>query len=154
MIRETINNLIAIAMKEHNQERLDTLRLIKNQLLVLEKSGQEYTEQAELKTLMKMVSSHEDSIKQFNSAGRNDLAEKELKELEIIKEFIPEQPSDEDIEKYTSIVVSQYLSDNSLSMSDLNMKHMKPIMTIVKEKYDTPTVGKIVSQCIQKIIKN
>ena len=52
MLRDTINTLIAEAMKEHNQERLDVLRLIKNQLLVLEKSGQEYNEQSELKTLM------------------------------------------------------------------------------------------------------
>lgn len=150
MLKDNINTLIAEAMKEHNQERLDVLRLIKNQLLVLEKSGQEYTEQSELKTLMKMVSSHEDSIKQFNEAGRNDLSEKEQKELVIIKEFIPEQPSDEDIINYTNDVIKQFLVVNSLMEDDLGMKHMKQILTLVKEKYDTPNVGRIVSTSIQK----
>lgn len=149
MLRDTINTLIAEAMKEHNQERLDVLRLIKNQLLVLEKSGQEYNEQSELKTLMKMVSSHEDSIKQFNLAGRLDLAEKEEKELVIIKEFIPEQPSDEDVANYTNTVIKQFLVDNELDEKQLGMRHMKPILALVKEKYDTPNVGRIVSVCIQ-----
>ena len=96
-----------------------------------------------------MVSSHEDSIKQFNLAGRLDLAEKEEKELVIIKEFIPEQPSDEDVANYTNTVIKQFLVDNELDEKQLGMRHMKPILALVKEKYDTPNVGRIVSVCIQ-----
>ena len=154
MLKENINNLIAEAMKTHQSDRLETLRLIKNQLLVLEKSGHPYTEESELKTLMKMVSSHEDSIKQFEDAKRQDLADKERLELNIIKEYIPEQPSDEDIEKYTNEVIEQYMVNNSLSNDDLGMRHMKPIMELVKAKYNTPNVGKIVSNVLKnKIFK-
>lgn len=154
MLKNEINSLIAKAMKNRETERLDTLRLIKNQLLVLEKSGQEYTEETELKTLLKMVSSHEDSIKQFKEANRIDLVEKEENELKIIKEFIPEQPSDDEITDYTNYVIKNFLVNNNLSEADLEMRHMKSILTLVKEKYNAPNVGKIVLETLKnKIIK-
>lgn len=152
MLKNEINSLIAEAMKNRETERLDTLRLIKNQLLVLEKSGQEYTEGTELKTLLKMVSSHEDSIKQFKEANRIDLVEKEENELKIIKEFIPEQPSDDEITDYTNYVIKKFLVNNHLSETDLGMKHMKPILMLVEAKYDTPNVGKIVSETLKNKI--
>lgn len=148
LLKDNINTLIASAMKERDAERLETLRMIKAQLVNLEKSGVDYNEQAETKALLKMVSAHEDSIKQFEAAGRNDLAEQERKELEIIKEFVPEQPSDEDIEKYAIAVIDCYV-DSLENKEDFGMKHMKNILARVKERYNTPTVGKIVSECVK-----
>ena len=62
MLKDKIDALIQSAMLEKNNDRVDTLRLMKSQMLVAEKSGEEYTEQVEMKLLLKMKASIEDSV--------------------------------------------------------------------------------------------
>ena len=72
----------------------------------------------------------------------------EIGELEIIKTFIPKQPTDEELADYVNEVIKDYLS---VKGGDLSMKDMKPIMNIVKEKYPTAN-GKVVSQTLMQVI--
>ena len=112
----------------------------------------ELNEANEVKILLKMASQREDSIQQYINGGRNDLAEAEKKELEIIKSYTPKQATDEEIAEYTNGVITAY----KLSKEDgymLSMKDMKPIMTAVKEKYPNAN-GKIVSSTLNKLINN
>lgn len=142
MLTEKLNSLIAEAMKAGDKERTEVLRLIKTALVNVEKSGVKLTEDTELKTLMKMVSQREESIKQYTEAGRDELAQQEAYEIGVIKEFIPEQPSDDEVNGYIDLVIAEYRATHDESLS---MKDMKPIMDIVKAQYNLPTVGKLVS---------
>lgn len=142
MLTEKLNSLIAEAMKAGEKERTEVLRLIKTALVNVEKSGVKLTEDTELKTLMKMVSQREESIKQYTEAGRDELAQQEAYEIGVIKEFIPEQPSDDEVNGYIDLVIAEYRATHDESLS---MKDMKPIMDIVKAQYNLPTVGKLVS---------
>jgi len=142
MLTEKLNSLIAEAMKAGEKERTEVLRLIKTALVNVEKSGVKLTEDTELKTLMKMVSQREESIKQYTEAGRDELAQQEAYEIGVIKEFIPEQPSDDEVNGYIDMVIAEYRATHDESLS---MKDMKPIMDIVKAQYNLPTVGKLVS---------
>lgn len=142
MLTEKLNSLIAEAMKAGDKERTEVLRLIKTALVNVEKSGVKLTEDTELKTLMKMVSQREESIKQYTEAGRDELAQQEAYEIGVIKEFIPEQPSDDEVNGYIDMVIAEYRATHDESLS---MKDMKPIMDIVKVQYNLPTVGKLVS---------
>ena len=142
MLTEKLNSLIAEAMKAGDKERTEVLRLIKTALVNVEKSGVKLTEDTELKALMKMVSQREESIKQYTEAGRDELAQQEAYEIDVIKEFIPEQPSDDEVNGYIDLVIAEYRATHDESLS---MKDMKPIMDIVKAQYNLPTVGKLVS---------
>ena len=140
MIYNQLNSLIAEAMKNKDNERVNVLRLIKSELVKKEKEGKELTEQIEASVLMKMVSQREDSIAQFTQANRMDLVENETKELNIIKEFAPKQVSDEDIIAETEKVISV--------MGTVTMKDMKNILAEVQKVYPTAN-GKIISQVVK-----
>jgi len=146
-----INKHIAEAMKKRETERLNVLKLIKTELVKAEKNGTKLDDASETKILLKMVEQRKDSIEQYTKGSRKDLAEAEQKEIDIINEFIPNMPTEEDIEKYTLESIGRYIAQNDADYK-LSMKDMKPIITMVQEKYPMAN-GKIVSQVLKNIIQ-
>lgn len=151
MLYTEIDKLIANAMKERNIELLNVLKLIKSELVKAEKDGVTLDEVSETKILLKMLSQREDSIRQYVDGGRKDLADNEQKEIDIIKQFVPEQPTDEEIEEYTRTCISTYVLTKKEG-ENLSMKDMKPLMNIVKEKYPSAN-GKIISKVLGSFIR-
>ena len=143
LLRDKLVGLIAESMKARNHERTETLRMIKAELLKAEVADRKaYNEQVEIKTLLKMVASHKDSIAQFT--GRQDLIDKETAELAIIQEFTPKEVSEEDIIEETKTVITSYQQTNG----KITMKDMKTIMDLVKSKYPTAS-GAIISKVVK-----
>ena len=146
LLRDKLVGLIAESMKARNHERTETLRMIKAELLKAEVADRKaYNEQVEIKTLLKMVASHKDSIAQF--VGRQDLIDKETAELAIIQEFTPKEVSEEDIIEETKTVIASYQEING----KITMKDMKAIMDLVKSKYPTAS-GAIISKVVKDSI--
>ena len=145
-----INKYIAEAMKAKDREKLSTLKLIKTELVKAEKDGITLDEAKEAKILMKMVDQRKESISQYIKGGRNDLAEAEQKEIDVIKEYIPEQPTDEEIEAYTNDAINNYVIEKGDDYQ-VSMKDMKSILSIVQEKYPMAN-GKIVSNVLKNKI--
>lgn len=93
-----------------------------------------------------MISQRKDSIEQFKLVNRIDLIEKEENEIKVIKEFIPEEPSEEEVTKYIIQIIEGYKEE--IAPEKISMKHMKPILSKVNVKY--PTInGKIVSEILK-----
>ena len=107
-----INKLIADAMKSHDRERLETLKLIKSEIVKVEKSGETIDDAKELKILLKMIDQRNESIKQYKNAGRQDLADEEQREINVISQFIPAQPSDEEIAACTKNCIKEFVAMN------------------------------------------
>lgn len=152
MINDKLDGLIAEAMKNHENEKLEVLRLIKTKFMEYKtaKAGNVLNEQTEATILLKMISQREDSIRQYIGGNRPELAEQEKKEIGIIQEFAPKQASDEDIEQFTGATITAY----KLTKEDgyvISMKDMKPIMEIVKSEYPTAN-GKVVSKVLNNYI--
>ena len=145
-----INKHIAEAMKSKDREKLSTLKLIKTELVKAEKDGITLDEAKEAKILMKMVDQRKESISQYIKGGRNDLAEAEQKEIDVIKQYIPEQPTDEEIEIYTNDAIKNYVEEKG-DEYQVSMKDMKSILSIVQEKYPMAN-GKIVSNVLKNKI--
>lgn len=150
MLYKEIDKYIANAMKERNIDTLNALKLIKAELVKAEKDGINLDDVSETKILLKMVSQREDSIRQYIDGNRKDLADNEQKEINVIKQFIPEQPSDEDIENYTRATITAYALSKEKGYK-LSMKDMKPIMSIVQEKYPSAN-GKIISKTLASLV--
>lgn len=101
MIYNKIDEMIANALKNRESDLLNVLKLIKTEFVNAIHNKVELNEATETKILLKMAAQREDSIQQYINGGRNDLAEAEKKELEIIKSYTPKQATDEEIARYT-----------------------------------------------------
>lgn len=97
-----INAKIMEAMKSKNKIASETFKLIKAKILEFktQKNAPEYTEEAEIKLLQKMVKEREESAKIYKDAGRDELANAELAQVAIINELLPKIASQEDVENY------------------------------------------------------
>lgn len=97
-----INTKIMEAMKAHDKVASETFKLIKAKILEFktQKNAPEYTEEAEIKLLQKMAKEREESAKIYNEAGRTELAEAELSQVEVINSLLPKVATQEDVEQY------------------------------------------------------
>ncbi len=97
-----INAKIMEAMKSKNKIASETFKLIKAKILEFktQKNAPEYTEEAEIKLLQKMVKEREESAKIYNEAGRTELADAELAQAVVINDLLPKVASKEDVEQY------------------------------------------------------
>ncbi|MCE2502478.1 MAG: GatB/YqeY domain-containing protein [Chlorobi bacterium] len=143
-ISEKIIEDMKAAMKEGNTTRVAALRTLRAALLQLQKSGEEVTEEAELKTVQKQAKMSKDAIEQFSQAGRTDLAEKEQAELLVFKEYLPEQLSDEEIREVVSKIADEV---GAKGMEDF--KHLMPkAMAEVRGRADGGRVQGIVREIL------
>lgn len=152
MISNKIDEMIATAMKNREKELLEVLKLIKCEFVKATKDGVELNDVSETKILLKMCSQREDSIRQYIDGGREDLANAEKVELEVINSFLPKQATDEEIEDFTRATLTAYCLTQDENHK-LSMRDMKPILTIVQEKYPNAN-GKLVAKVLSGIINN
>lgn len=145
MLREKLNELIKEAMLNHDNTRLEVIRSIKTTFTNFEKEGKELTDSEETKLLLKMVSQREDSIEQYNKGVRYDLAEKEQNELNILNEYVPKQPTEEEITNLTKGVISAFEQQNGRKVE---MRDMKAILAEVQKTYPSAN-GKVVSGVVK-----
>jgi len=134
MLREQIDDNLKTAMKARDEKlRVATLRLINAAIKDrdIAARGEDRcngaTEEEILAILTKMVKQREDSAEQFENGGRPELAEQERTEIEIIREFLPRQLSEEEIKSAVDGVIAEYeasgLKDMGKCMSALKERH-------------------------------
>ena len=143
---QLINDNLKNAMKSGDKIRLETLRSLRASIIEFNKSGsdKEMTEDVAMKILNSAAKQRRDAMKLYEQGGRNDLAEKEKQELEIIREFLPEQMSGEEIKK----IISGIISDTGASgMQDMG-KVMGKAMQELKGKADGSAVKSIVQELL------
>ncbi len=135
------------AMKEKNQARLRALRAIKSAILLAktEKAGtDELTEEQESKLLQKLAKQRRDSIAIYEKEGRDDLLQKEQEELDVIEEFLPEQMSEEQIEKEVKALL--------VEMNATSMQDMGKVMGAATKKFDGKADMSIVSKKVREAL--
>ena len=142
LLKPLIKEASVRSLKEGNKEITMVLRLILAEFQKEEISqGSDLKNNDELSLLQKMIKQRNDSIKQYNDAGRNELAEKEQKEIEIIQGFLPEQINEEELIKLAKETISDLSADS--------MKDMGNVMKVLKDK----TSGQADPTAISKIVK-
>lgn len=122
------------------QERLDALKLIKSELIrengKVKKTDAKYLmeEENEVTLLIRLKRAHEESMKGYEKANRKDLYDHEKAELDVILEFLPNLPTDEEIISYTKEVISELLAtkEDGYKVSPRDMGFVVPK---VKAKY-------------------
>ena len=127
MLLDRIKDDMKQAMRDKAKDRLNTIRLILAATKQQEVDRRvELVEADVLAILDKMLKQRRDSIEQFDKAGRDDLSDKEKREVEVIQGYMPQQFSDEEI--------SQHIQEAISSTGAESMRDMGKVMGILKSK--------------------
>lgn len=143
-LKEKINEDLKAAMKSGDKIRLETIRMLRAQILEFDKSGsgRPMTDEDDMKILLSAVKKRRESIEQYQKAGRTELAATETKEIEIIQEYLPQQMSTDDAAR----VIERIITDAGATSSKDFGKVMPLIMKELKGKIDGKIINEIVKQ--------
>lgn len=125
-LKQQINDAMKQAMRAKEKERLGTIRLIQAEVKRVEVDERiEVSDERLLAILDKMVKQRRDSISQYEDAGRQELADIELAEIDVIQEFLPTALSESEI---SDLVQSAIATSGAESMRDMGkvMGILKP----------------------------
>jgi uncharacterized protein YqeY len=144
-LRNTIEDDYKKSIKNRDQHRTNTLRLIKSSIKdkdISKRSSSNkegITDDEILSLLISLIKQRKDSIEQFQKAKRGDLVINEQNEISVINMYLPKQKSEEETEN----IISDLIQSNNLK----NIKDMGKLMGLIKKDYagevDMGLVGKI-----------
>ena len=145
-IRHLIEEAVRSSMRERNKERTSTLRMALSELKKEEIDNKiELSNEDSIKILQRMIKQRKESMSQFLNAQRNDLAEKEELEIVILQDFLPEQMSEEDINK---LVIEAINETDAKEPQDIG-KVMGFLKTKIQGNADMGIVSKLVKENLQ-----
>jgi len=146
-LKQQIEADIKKAMLERNKDDLRALRAIKSMILLAETekgASESLSSDAELKILQKAAKQRQDSLALYQEQKREDLAEAEQAELDVIKRYLPEQISEGELEEVIKHIIDKV---NASSMKD-----MGKVMEVASKELAGKADGKTISQVVKKLL--
>ena len=147
-LRNKIDEDYKQSIKNKDQQKIDTMRLIRSAIKDKDISSRtsenkEGINDSEiLSLLLNLIKQRNDSIEQFQKAKRDDLIKNEKSEIEVIKDYLPQQKTQEETEK----IINEIISSNNLE----SIKDMGKLMSIIKNDY----AGEVNMGLVGKIAKS
>ena len=135
------------AMKSKNQMALTALRAVKSAILLhktQKSSVGELSHEDELKILQKLVKQRKESADIYNDQGRNDLADPEIKEAELIQQFLPKALSKDEVKEVVKSIIDETGAEG--------MKDMGKVMGMSTKKLMGKADGKIISTIVREFL--
>jgi hypothetical protein len=144
-LKTKITEDMKVAMRAKDKERLGVIRLILAAIKQLEvDSRASLDDAAVLQVMDKMLKQRRDSISQFESAGRDDLVEKEQFEVEVLQQYLPEALSEPELE--------QLIKDAIAASGAESMKDMGKLMNELRPKVQGRADMAQVSQKVKALL--
>jgi len=144
-LKTTINEDMKTAMRAKDKERLGVIRLILAAIKQQEVDTRTALDDAAvLAVLDKMLKQRRDSISQYEAAGRNDLAQKEQFEVEVLQQYMPEALGEAELE--------QLIKDAITASGAQSMKDMGKIMNELRPKVQGRADMAQVSQKVKSLL--
>jgi hypothetical protein len=142
-LQQKIDQDLIQAMKNREELKLSTLRMMKTAAKNRQVDLQRALEDAEvIQVLKSLIKQRRDSMEQYVKGGRKDLADKEEMEIGIIEQYLPPVLSQEEVERV--------VDETILALGAASLKDMGPVMKAVMEKLSSAVVdGKAVSQLVR-----
>jgi uncharacterized protein YqeY len=130
-LQETIQSHMADAMRSKDSLRLSVLRMMKTAVKNKEVEKMKALDEAEvLVVLNSLVKQRRDSVEQFRSGGREELAQKEEAEIKVLEQYLPAAASEDDIRSAIDAAVQQ---TGAASLKDMG-KVMKATLALLAGK--------------------
>ena len=146
-LKEQIEANIKKAMLEKNKDDLRALRAIKSMILLAltEKgAGENLSADVEMKILQKAAKQRTESISLYREQKRDDLADIEQAELEVIKRYLPKQLSEEELEVIVGNIIEK--------VGATSMKDMGKVMGMASKELAGKADGRTISQIVKKLL--
>lgn len=143
-LQDKVMTALKEAMKAKDTVALESLRAIKSAILLAKTEkggGGDLSEADEVKLVQKLVKQRKDSAAIFQEQGRDDLAGPELAQIAVLEQFLPEQLTEEEIEK----VVVQTIDH----LGAEGMKDMGKVMGVVSKELAGQADGKTISTIVK-----
>ena len=146
-LKKQIEADVKKAMLEKNKDYLRALRAIKSMILLAQTekgAGENLSADVEMKILQKAAKQRTDSISLYREQKRDDLADTEQAELEVIKRYLPEQLSEEELEAIVGDIIEK--------VGATSMKDMGKVMGIASKELAGKADGRTISQIVKKLL--
>ena len=142
-IRPLIEEAVKTSMKNRDKETTSTLRMAISELKKEEIDKRiDLEDEQVIQILQRMIKQRKDSYTQFSDAGRNELAEKEQNEINILSDFLPEQLSEEEL----TVIVTDVIKETAASGPQDMGKVMGSLKQRIQGNADMGLVSKIVKE--------
>lgn len=144
MLEEKILNDYKDALKNKETVRSSILSFLRSQFnyVAIEKRKKSLEDDEVIAIIKKEIKKHQDSIEQFKKGNRQDLVEKETKELEILNSYLPAQLSSDEVKKVIDEVIA--------ALGAQEPKEMGKVMKEVMAKIGSSADGKLVSDMVKE----
>ncbi len=142
---ETINQDIKKAMLAKEKDKLEALRAVKNAILVQQTekgAAQELSDEVEIKLLQRLIKQRKESALLYQQQGRDDLAQPEIFQSEIIQGYLPQQLSEEKIRARIKDIVEQTQAQG--------MKDMGKVMGLATKELAGKADNKLISDIVKE----
>lgn len=138
-----INAKIMVAMKSHDKVASETYKLLKAKILEFKtaKNAKPFTDAEEINLIRKMIDDRMNSAEIYKNNNRQDLADDELAQADVLQALLPALPTEEDIKEYL----------NEYYPHGIEKKQMGLVIKEVKEAL-VGADGKLVSECVKNIL--
>ena len=146
-LEDQLNNDIKEAMKAKARVRLEALRGIKKEIIeakTAKGAGDEVSDDDIIRIIQKMVKQRKDAAELFKSQNREDLAEKEMEEIEAIKDYLPAQLSKEELETAVKAIIEK--------VGATSMKEMGKVMGMASKELAGRAEGKEISAMVKVLL--
>ncbi len=143
MIKEKIRKDLTAAMKEKQELKVSTLRMMLAELVNKEKEkGDPITEDAAVKVFFSMIKKREEAATQFEAVNRKDAAQKEREEIVIIRAYVPDQFTDDEIRAEARAVIAE--------TGATDLKGLGKVMGILSKKLSGKASGGDMSRIVRE----
>lgn len=133
------------SMKSRNTERTECLKMVKTAFMELKTAANGIREPEDsdlLKVLQKLAKQRKETASVYRDAGRNDLADKEQKEYEIISEYLPKMMSETETKELVESTI--------LQLGASSMKDMGKVMGFINKTYAGQIDGSVVAKFVKE----
>lgn len=144
---DEVNAGIKAAMKARDKARLEALKGIKAEFLLIKTAPEnngEVSDANALKALIRMAKQRKESAELYASQGRQDLADEELGQAKVVEEFLPKQLSDEDLTAKIKEIIDQ--------VGATSMKDMGKVMGTATKQLAGQADGKAISAKVKELL--
>lgn len=141
-LKQTMTDAVKTAMKAREMDTVKVLRNVQAAIKKIEIDSQvELDDKAVLEQLQKQIKQRQESLTIYQANGREDLAEKEQFEINVIEQFLPAQLGEDEL----NTIIAATIAETGAA----GMKDMGKVMNVVKEK----TVGQADPAVISGLVK-
>ena len=143
-LQERINEDLKVYMKSKDTFKLGVVRMVKGavQLEKINLKKEELSDDEIIKLISKQIKMRKDSIAEFTKAGRDDLVQQNEKEIDFLKEYMPEEMSEEEVINIINEAISSTGASNIKEMG----KVMREVTPKVSGRFDMGRVSSIIKE--------